>query len=149
MMQKKRERKCLECGGRVRAFAKAGRTMPYRNVPALAVPKDLELPTCDKCGEVYLDGKTSERLDVALEGEYRALLAKLARAALDRLGDTVSKQQLEIYLGLSQGYLSKLPEKPTSAVLVNLLALLAADPERGLKVVRSIWESDTASRETR
>lgn len=149
MKQTKRERQCLECGGRVRALAKAGRTMAYRNVPALAVPKGLELPTCEKCGEVYLDGKTSERLDEALEGEYRLLLAKLARTALDRLCDTVSKQQLEIYLGLSQGYLSKLPEKPTSAVLVNLLALLAADPERGLKVVRSIWESDASSRETR
>ena len=122
--------------------------MPYRNVPALTVPKDLELPTCEKCGEVYLDARSSDRLDAALETEYRALLSRLARAALDRLGDTVSKQQLEVYLGLSQGYLSKLPEKPTSAVLVNLLALLAADPKRGLEVVRSIWQHDASSRKS-
>jgi hypothetical protein len=142
----KRERKCLECGGRVREIAKAGRAMPYRNVPALTVPRDVELPTCEKCGELYLDAKSSKRLDHALEGEYRALLSRLASAALDRLGDSISKQQLEVYLGLSQGYLSKLPGKPTSAVLVNLLTLLAADPKRGLKVVRSIWEPDVDGR---
>lgn len=113
--------------------------MPYRNAPKLALPGDLELPTCEKCGEIYLDATASRRVDTALESAYAERLAEIALDALARLRGTISKKDLEVSLGLSQGYLSKLSRKPTSPVLVSLLALLAEDPVRGLEVVRKLW----------
>lgn len=152
MKRRERSARCFECGGRVRLLAKPGRKMAYRNAPALPIPRALRLPTCDSCGEVYLDSAASRRLDDALESVYRDRLAEIARDALARLRGTISKQDLEASLGLSQGYLSKLPRKPTSPILVSLLALLAEDPVRGLEVVRKLWgrspKKKVASQET-
>ena len=116
---------------------------PDDALPECAGPRS-DQGTCRKCGEVYLNAKDSQRLDEVLERSYRALLTAVVREALRRLAEVVSKQELEIALGVSQGYLSKLPEKQTSPVLVNLLALLADNPERGLKIMQAVWTSGAA-----
>ena len=57
-------RRCRECGeGMVRPLAKAGRTTPFRNMSALAVPNTLAIPTCDHCGNEWIDPKTAEAID--------------------------------------------------------------------------------------
>jgi hypothetical protein len=49
--------------------------MPYRNIPDLEVPADVAIPTCDSCGEQWLDANASARLDDALQSAYQAVLA--------------------------------------------------------------------------
>lgn len=141
----KREKKCMECGGTVRFKAARGRMVPYRNA-RLEAPADVQIPTCAKCGEMYVDAKTAERLDALMEEEYGTLLGRIATDSLERLSTVTTKRELEVLLGLSQGYLSKVPEKTTSTVLVNLLALLAADPKRSIATLRATWDSSAETR---
>ena|SRR5579859_7961303 len=139
--ERKKERRCPECGGLVVPRRAAGRTMPYRNLAALEVPDSFPLPTCVKCGEEYLSAAETDALDAALEAEYARVLSGLAQQAMERLSGKVTKQELERAIGLSQGYLSKLPEKTTSPLLVTLLWLIAADPGRNLELARSVWKA--------
>lgn len=44
--------------------------MPYRDAPALAVPSTFEIPTCDQCGNEFIDTVTARALDEALERAY-------------------------------------------------------------------------------
>jgi Peptidyl-tRNA hydrolase PTH2 len=56
-------RRCRECGeGTIRAIAKPGRMTPFRNV-TISVPDTLAIPTCDHCGNEFIDASTAEALD--------------------------------------------------------------------------------------
>jgi hypothetical protein len=112
----------------------------YRNIEALEAPADLEIETCVACGEEYLDEPTSERLDAALAERYAEEVRRHAVAALDKLVERIPQQQLERLLGLSQGYLSRIRREPTSALVANLLILLAEDPDR-MESLRKAWAS--------
>ena len=39
--------------------------MPFRNMSALLVPSTLAIPTCNHCGNEYIDQETAEALDLA------------------------------------------------------------------------------------
>jgi hypothetical protein len=130
--------KCVECGkGNVVPTAAPGRTTRYKTLPDLAVPEDLEIPTCDACGTEWIDRQAAKAVDAALEPVYQQRLGQHASACLKQLSEHVTQQRLEKILGLSQGYLSKIrsgASKP-SPMLVSILALLAVDPERRLREV--------------
>ena len=66
--------KCPECGGIVVPLACAGRTTPYRKLKELQIPEDFEIPTCDKCGEEYINAELAEALDAVLEIRYNELI---------------------------------------------------------------------------
>src|SRR5262245_43743754 len=136
-MSEFKPRRCRECGeGTVRPVAKAGRKMPFRNMAALAVPSTLAIPTCDHCGNEWIDPKTAGAIDEALQGAYAEELHKRLEAALVTILATadVSQRRLEQLLGLSIGYLSRVRSKRgiASAQLVSALALIAEDPKRRL-----------------
>jgi len=137
-------RRCRECGdGSIRPFAKPGRTMPYRTMPALAIPAELAIPTCDRCGAEWIDEQTTTLLDDALEKEYRVALRARLDAALQRIGemDEVSRRKIERLLGLSEGYLSRVAHDRgnPSAQLVSALALVARDPKRRISELERLW----------
>jgi hypothetical protein len=132
--------RCALCGGSVVLIARPGRTSAHRNLSALEVPATLELPTCADCGEEYLDSGASAALNEALENAYQEVLRKLISKTISDLGPKVPKYRLERLLGLSRGYLSKLPEKNTSAALVCLLTLIARDPEHAISRLEEMWK---------
>jgi hypothetical protein len=66
-MSELKPRRCRECGeGTIRPLAKAGRTMPFRNLAALPVPATLSIPTCDHCGNEWIDLKTARALGLEI-----------------------------------------------------------------------------------
>jgi hypothetical protein len=129
----------------IRPLAKKGRRMPFRNMAALPVPSTLAIPTCDHCGNEWIDRKTAEALDGALQSAYADELHKRLDAALERILtiSEIPQRRLEQLLGLSVGYLSRLRGRrgDASAQVVSVLALLAQDPKRRLKELDELWES--------
>lgn len=132
---------CGDCGKRaVEPLAAAGRRSPFRNFPALEVPATLAIPTCSNCGAEWIDRATAVNIDAALAAQSAAVLADVARQAIEALSSTMSQRELEAKLGLSAAYLSKVRhgKEAPSAPLVALLALLAARPAR-IDEVERVW----------
>jgi hypothetical protein len=113
---------------------------------ALAVPSTLAIPTCDKCGNEWIDPETAEALDTALQGAYADELHKRLEAALVTIfaSADISQRRLEQVLGLSVGYLSRLRARrgDASAQLVSALALIAEDPERRISALDHVWQPE-------
>lgn len=128
----------------IHPLAKEGRRMPFRNMPALLVPSTVAIPTCDHCGNEWINPETAEALDEALQGAYANELHKRLEVALDKILKTteIPQRKLEQLLGLSEGYLSRLRGRrgDASAQVVSALALLAQDPKRRLKELDHLWE---------
>lgn len=122
---------CLRCGRNgVRNQARPGRTITYRSLLAFPVPAHFLVPTCRYCRAEYPDGETLAALDKALALPYMRELQRRTKYAVGEVCRYISQRRLELRLGLSQGYLSRLcagAGRP-SAPLVALLMLLARDP---------------------
>ena len=134
--------RCPTCGtGRVRDLARSGRTLPFRTMKAISIPADLEIPTCDNCGETWLDELATTRLQDALESQFRVIVRGRFVAALDEIVRFVSQRKLEERIGLSQGYLSKLRSgvRDASPELVSLLGLIAIDPGARITELSQFW----------
>ena len=82
------------------------RRVRYRNFHALAIPDGVAVPTCGECHHWLLDPKTRGTLAPVLAEEYRRVLRQRVRLAIDTVCRHISQRQLELLLGLSQGYLS-------------------------------------------
>lgn len=146
-MSEFKPRRCRECGeGTIVPLAKAGRRMPFRNMAALAVPSTLAIPTCNHCGNEWIDPKTAQAIDEALQGAYADVLHKRLVDAIDTImkATDVPQRRLEQLLGLSVGYISRLRSGrgDASAQVVSALALLAQDPMRRMKELDQLWASE-------
>lgn len=133
---------CKQCGTRtVRPRTRPGRTTRYRNMAALAIPEDFPIPTCSRCRTEILDADTRAALAPVLHEEYRRVLRWRVRRAIDILSQHISQRRLEILLGLSQGYLSRLRSGSgsPSPELVSNLAILAKDPKLRLSELERYW----------
>ena len=127
----------------VRPLAIAGRMTPFRNMSAVAVPSSLAIPTCGHCGNQWIDPKTAEALDEALQDAYAEALHQRLEAALATITSAeVTQRRLEQVLGLSLGYLSRVRAKrgDASAQLVSTLVLIAEDPKRRLSALDRAWQ---------
>ncbi len=123
---------CPSCGvGSVELARGAGRSWSYKTIRDLELPESVEIPTCAKCGEVWVDEATADRLGVVLEPVYRAALAEKVEKSIDALRSLHRQRTIEKRLGLSAGYLSKLRQEARAAspALVAALMLLAEHPE--------------------
>ncbi len=130
--------------------SRPGRTQRYRNM-TLPVPAGLALAECTSCGEGFVDEADATAIDAALEVVYHHELRRRAVGFLDKLAAAVAQRRLEVLLGLSVGYLSKIRSKEfPSAPLVTELALLAADPKAGIARLEKFWAAkpprDTTAR---
>jgi len=135
-------KKCLSCGGNtVRPRARPGRTIQYKTIAALPLPADLTIPTCSRCRAESVDAETAQRLDGILPALYLAELRRLASDAIKTLRQHTSQRKLELRIGLSQGYLSRLLTNAStpSPALVLLLGQLAKDPASRLPEVDRFW----------
>ena len=118
-----------------------GRTAHYRNMTALPVPADLPIPTCGRCFDEYLDEEAAPTIQAALAAAYTGELRRRVRQAIDALMKVISQRKLELLLGLSQGYLSRLRAglSNPSPELVSHLALIACDPKPRLSELHRYW----------
>ena len=135
---------CLRCGGHtVRLVQRPARTISYRVFSALPLPADLAIPTCTRCHAECLDLDTTQRLHQLLPCLYQAELRRLAGQELRALSPHISQRQLELMVGLAQGYASRLLAQAgnPSAPLVLLLGLLARDPQARLAEVQAYWRA--------
>jgi len=138
---------CPECGRyTVQPCQRPGRTMRYRNLGALILPEDFAIPTCSACGTETLDTETRTRVDAILSASYQHVLRQRIRRAIDTLMSYTSLRRLELLLGLSQGYLSRLRlgAGNPSAELVSHLALIAKDPSARLSELQQYWAEPEA-----
>jgi hypothetical protein len=60
---------CIECGGTIEPVIGPGRMRQYRHV-TLELPTDFVMPTCQRCGAIWLDTPTVHRLDTVLRRLY-------------------------------------------------------------------------------
>jgi len=118
-------------------LARPGRTAPYKSIPNLPVPADLEIQTCDHCGVQGLSPEDATRIDAALDLVYRQELLARLRAVLP---DAKEASRIERDLGLSRGYLSRLRKtsRPPTEALLAILALFRQHPAT-LGQVEAFW----------
>ena len=135
---------CQRCGSHtVRPMQRAARSVSYRVFPALPLPADLPIPTCGRCHAECLDLETTGLLHQFLPRIYEAELRRLAEQEIRALSPYISQRQLELRIGLAQGYLSRLLARagnPSSA-LVLLLGLIAKDPQARLNEIQAYWQA--------
>ncbi len=143
-------KRCLRCNSvSVRPRKGVGRTRPYRVLATLPIPDAFEIPTCRRCGAEFSDASMDRALDQMLAAVYLDSLQTLAKESIRKLTERdaatkrrfISQRQLELVLGLSQGYLSRLLSghgKP-STPLVLLLGLLSLSPKQTLREVQRFW----------
>ena len=145
------DRRCVRCGSRsVRPRTGRGRTRPYRVFAALPVPDDCLIPACRRCGAQYLDDETIAALGPVLERVYVAELQRLAALYIRRLPRRlISQRRLELLLGLSQGYLSRLAagDGVPSAQLVLLLGHLADGVPESIENLKNFWRRQLSQTE--
>ena len=133
---------CCRCGAKAVFKSKGvGRTIPYRTLPALALPCDLVIANCKRCKNLFVEQSESPEIRWRLQALYVKSLQRRIRTALDVLSQSISQRKLELLLGLSQGYLSRLKAGAgnPSSELVLLLALLSLNPEKHLATLRQFW----------
>ena len=135
--------KCPRCHRLgVRPRTGSGRKIPFRVFADLAVPDDMPLVCCGECGATFFDAATTEALGPTLAKQYDQRLCRLAREALRKIRPYVSQRRLELELGLSQAYLTKVKTiGGVSAPLVALLMLIAESPAERLAELRRCWAS--------
>ncbi len=134
--------KCSKCQSKaVRNWARPGRTVRYRTLAALPIPSDFPIPTCQRCFAEQPTPETRAALAPVLQEAYLQDLRQRARVGIDVVTKFISQRQLELLLGLSQGYLSRLRAGAgsPSAELVSHLALIANDPRTRLLELERFW----------
>ena len=144
-------RRCVGCGSRaVRPRKGTGRTRPYRVFAALPVPDDCLIPSCRRCGAQYLDDETIAALGPVLDRVYCGELQRITALMLGRIPKRlISRRRLELLLGLSQGYLSRLAagDGVPSAPLVLLLGLLADGAPESIEALKRFWTRPSSQTE--
>jgi transcriptional regulator with XRE-family HTH domain len=147
MLTNAKGHRCYECGtGTVRPTAEPGRRDWFRGV-LLDVPDNLAIPTCDNCGTQWMDDEAASAFDAAMESRYRLALRHRLDSILVKISAATSLRQVEMALGLSQGYLSKLKrgEREPSAELVASLHLIALDVDGALAQLSALWSNEAAA----
>lgn len=133
---------CCRCGASaVVKSTGVNRTIPYRTLPALPLPSDLVIACCKRCKSLFPEQSAPDELRLRLQALYVESLQSRIRTALAVLKQSISQRRLELLLGLSQGYLSRLKAGAgnPSSELVLLLALLSLDPEKQLANLQQFW----------
>lgn len=139
---------CCRCGASaVVKSTGVNRTIPYRTLPALPLPSDLVIACCKRCKTLFPEQSEPDELRLRLQALYVESLQSRIRTALAVLKQSISQRRLELLLGVSQGYLSRLKAGAgnPSSELVLLLALLSLDPEKQLANLQQFWALDARS----
>lgn len=120
---------CYECGKAVRMTPGGPGEYEYRPGIRLAIPPDVELPTCEGCGEMYLDDDEVERRANAMRPVYAEYCRGLVTTICTQAG--VTRRELAQCVDVDRTYISHVVSgtKRPSLALVRLLQVLARHPE--------------------
>ena len=115
-------------------------TFRYRNT-LVPLPSGTKIMMCRVCKKTHVNNDEITRIEPELKEAYRGVLKERVKNAIDTLMRHTSQRKLEVLIGLSQGYLSRLRSGTgnPSPELVSHLALLAADPEKRLAELEEYW----------
>lgn len=132
---------CPQCGGAFSRRMRPGRTIRFRNIPAIEIPSYVKIPRCRRCHHEWIDEIAEAELEPVLVEVYRTELRHRFRSELRKVLRFTSQRGLERLLNLSQGYLSRLlaGAGTPSAELVSNVALIAVDPARRLSELERFW----------
>lgn len=103
--------------------------MSGRNLP---IPDDLEIPTCDVCGEVYTSGESGFELCRSLEAANRVWLMDYTTRLLGKYEELgFGRRTIEIASGVKPNDLLKISKgkKNASETLLRLLETFLENPE--------------------
>lgn len=102
---------CFECGvGTLALRDIKGQVRRYRDLARVTILESCIVPACDRCSEMLLDGRQTQRFDAVMQPSYLAERRRQMQSAVEQFTARRSTTQgvAEKLLGLSQGYLSKL-----------------------------------------
>ena len=131
---------CSDCSARSRCGGLSGHdgwnAQPHGSA---TIPDDFSTSTCTRCHAAQVDA-TTQVLAQRRSEEYRSALRRRARI-IGVLPQHITQRQLERFLCLSQGCLSRLRfgAGTPSPELVSLLALLARDADMRLQELERYW----------
>jgi hypothetical protein len=134
---------CYACdNGTVHPKNVRGRRFDYRDELALVFDQDLEVPTCNSCGELYMTGELTKRFGEALErirSAHKQGAVKRFVETIEREFPTIPKAVWEDTFGISRGYLSRLASgaRVADTALEILLAGFAKEPTTALRLVKA------------
>jgi hypothetical protein len=125
---------CSECGGTVDMSRGVGRIRNYSRGYKVPIPDDFLLPTCNRCGDIYVLPEIQGELNAILEkrflemqaAHYRDLITILVRK------HGVRHQDIVRACGITPAYLSHVlnGKRVASTTLTRLLeAFVACDSE--------------------
>lgn len=136
-------RLCYACEtGTVRLKNVRGRKFDYRDELGLVFNEDLEVPTCDSCGELYMKGELTKRFSSILErvrsAHKQSAVVRFVET-IEREFPSIPKAVWEDTFGISRGYLSRLASGARTAdtALEILLAGFAREPKTALRLVEA------------
>lgn len=124
-------RRCGECGEKIfkRRNLNGSVSMPWRDFPIAYVTKDLELWTCENCGNYVITAGDAEKIDAAVEASIRDQTSQFIDIIKSKSGKSL--EELSAIIGISPQYLSNIRnEKRTPSFhLWNLLKIIAICPK--------------------
>lgn len=112
----------------------------FRHLSKLPAAWEVEIPTCDTCGEEFIDRKVAAALDEAFEASLGELRKQMVESSLARMTEVLPQREWEHRLGLSPGYLSRLKGgKESSVALVTLLGIIGLAPRAWSEKIEALW----------
>jgi hypothetical protein len=122
---------CGECGHQVGLHAGPGRTHDYAVGVTIAIPDDFPIPTCPRCGEVYILPEVAEELEPILREKFLSAQSEhyCALVKILALRHNVTKKDIVRTCGITPSYLSHVlaGKRQASTTLTRLLEAFVAD----------------------
>lgn len=125
---------CSECGGIVEMSCGVGRTRQYSRGYRVPIPDDFLIPTCGRCGDIYVLPEFEGELNAVLEKQFLKMQAQHYRELISTLTRCHGVKQHDIVraCGVTPAYLSHVlnGKRKASTTLTRLLeAFVACDSE--------------------
>jgi len=120
---------CSDCGGTVDLNSGTGRTREYSRGFKVPIPDDFVLPTCSRCGEIYVLPEMEAKLTAVLRKRFLEMQSSHYRELVDILALRNGVKQMDIVraCGVTPSYMSHIlnGKRKASTTLTRLLEAFA------------------------
>jgi hypothetical protein len=121
---------CAECGGTADMLESRGRTMEYARGYSVPIPDGFMIPTCLRCGELYIIPEIEVKLFSTLKARFLQMQAEHYRELVDILvrRHWVKQQDIVRTCGVTPAYFSHVlnGKRAASTTLTRLLEAFVA-----------------------
>lgn len=122
--------RCSNCGGQVKLHAGGERFRTFRWGLSLPIPQDVEIPTCEKCGETYVSAEQTAELERRMQDVFKHWAADHVGRIVKILAQrhSVNLRQIARICDITPSHLSHIlgAQKPPSVTLIRLLEAFVA-----------------------